>query len=181
MSSTQNHRTYNVTATYPDMERARRGVQVLEDHNVEATAIFLAGRAARAASTQEDTAQRDRAWLSYSWKTGRSGILRGLLLGALAGLVIALIAVGGNPVAIGATMLGCAAAGAGLGFFEALLSGQKVSGAFEETFADVEGEVVVGVHTDDRSMFDTAAAALAETDPQQVERFDGSGKALPGT
>jgi hypothetical protein len=179
VSNQAHHRHYNVTATYPDMEHAREGVRVLEDRNVEATTIFLAGRAAHEAATQTETAQRDRAWLNYSWRTGRGGILRGIVIGAIAGLVIALIAVGTSPIAIGGTVIGCAAAGACLGFFEALLSGQKISGAFEETFADVEGPVVVGVHTDDRSMFETAAAALAETDPQSMERFDDSGNALP--
>jgi hypothetical protein len=177
-SGTDGHRAYNVTAEYPDMQRARAGVEVLEERGIEATAISLTGGAARQAAANADTAQRDRAWLSFTGQAAKRGVLIGLVAGAILGAIVGIVTTGETAGTLAAT-LGLAAAGAGLGAFAGVLSRQKVSGAFEDTFDDSGGAVVVGVHTDDQAAYEKAAEALAGTGPEHIRRFDARGDALP--
>jgi hypothetical protein len=179
MSSTQQHRTYNVTATFPDMDRARQGVEALEEHGVDATSIFLGGRAARDAAVERDTAERDEAMLQHTGRGARRGLVVGILVGALIGLAIGLLFWDGRAWVLGTAVLGFALACGGLGAYIGLLSRGKVSGPYEETFADVEGPVVVGVHTEDEQAFETASETLAGAGPEELKRFDGQGNALP--
>lgn len=177
MSSTPEYRTYNVTAVYPDMEHARRGAEALEGRGIEAGDIFLAGRAAQQASADADTSQRDRAFSSYAGRSAGSGILIGLAAGLVLGLIVGL-SIRTDAVVILASMAGFAGAGAGLGLFAGLLSRGKISGPYEETFDDAGGPVVLGVHTHDQAAYEKAADALADTDPEEVRRFDGNGQEL---
>jgi hypothetical protein len=177
MSSTPEYRTYNVTAVYPDMQSARLGVEALEERGIEAGDIFLSGSAARQASRDADTAQRDRASGSLIGRSATRGVLVGLVLGAVLGVVVGLGLTDdvGGVLASGA---GFAAMGAGLGFFVGLLSRGKISGPYEETFDDASGSVVVGVHTHDESAYEKAGKALSGTHPELLRRFDGDGNDL---
>jgi hypothetical protein len=178
VSRAPEHRSYNVTAVYPDMERARRGTEALEEHGIEAGDIFLSGGAAKEAHAGADTAQRDRASLTFFERSAAAGWLVGLVLGAILGLIVGLT-VTDDLGGVLASVAGFGIMGAFLGFFVGLISRGKISGPFEETFDDVSGDVVVGVHTHDREAYESAVSALARTDPEKLSRFDGQGNELP--
>lgn len=177
-SSTENYRTYNVTATYPDMQHARAGVEVLEERGIEATSIFLSGDAARQAAVDPDTAQRDEEWMSRTGRGVYLGLLAGLLIGLVLGTVVGLL-LRSDTVPVVASTIGFGIALALLGAFVGGLRRQKISGAFEDTMDDdTDGDVVVGVHTDDEAAYRKAEDALAGTGPARVDRFDGQGTSL---
>ncbi len=179
MPSTQEYRSYNVTATYPDMQRARRGVEVLEEAGVEGNDIFLQGSAAREAATTGDTEQRDKSFMNRSARTVRQGVLYGALAALVASIVIGVIVFRDNTPAIVALAAGGTFVGAGVGLLVSALAQQKQSSAWEVTLDDVAGPVAVGVHTHDLTAFEKATTALAGTEPQRLQRFDGEGNALP--
>lgn len=179
MPSTQDHRAYHVTAVYPDMERARLGVEALEERGIEGNDIFLQGAAAREASTTYDTAQRDEAVVARGGESVVRGLLIGGTIGALVGLVAGLLGFGDSGQALLAAVIGGAVFGAFLGVPVTFYARTRQSPAWEATLDDAEGQVTVGVRTDDPSAFHTAADALAETSPQRLRRFDGEGNELP--
>jgi hypothetical protein len=179
MASTQDYRTYNVTAVYPDMDRARLGVEALEERGVESDDIFLEGAAAEEAASTGDTAQRDEALVAHGSQSVVRGVLVGGTVGALVGLVAGLLAFSANGSALLSSVIGGAIFGALLGIPFAFYTREKQSQAWEATLDDTPGTVVVGVHTDDPTAFETASAALSGTQPDRLQRFDSEGNRLP--
>lgn len=181
------HAPFNVTASYPDMASARRGVEVLEEHGIEADDISLGGQPAREAATTGDTAQRDRSFLRQVRNTVLTGVLSGLVVGAVLGFIVGVATFGApgsegsNIGGLGALTFGLAAAGAGVGLTAAAMSRMKQSQAWEATLEEptAQGEVVVGAHTENRAAFERAAKALEGTTPSQISRFDHQGNPLP--
>jgi hypothetical protein len=179
MSNSGDNRTYNVTAVYGDMDRARRGVEVLEEHGVDADDIFLGGRAGREAATTQDTEQRDKTTVDRSQKTALRGFIAGGITGAVLGLILGLIFLSDRPAGILALTIGSIFPAGGVGLFVFSLANQKQSQAWEATLEeDTEGAVVVGVHTENPETFATAAEALAGTNPEKLNRFDVDGNPL---
>jgi len=176
----EDYRALNVTAVYPDMEHARKGVEALEVAGVDADDINLGGRAAERAATPGSTTQRDGAEMGRAGRVALGGIGIGALVGALLGLVAGYLALDGNWQGILAMVVGFAAAGAGVGLQVSFMSRQKQSQSWEETFDDTPGEVVVEVHTDDRDTFDKAVEALGKADGAHLRTFDAQGNDLPG-
>lgn len=179
MPSSNDQRMFRVSAVYPTMQQAKRGVEALEESGVEGSDIELRGQAARAATTTGDTEQRDTAFLRQAGRNAARGIVSGGLVGAVFGLVIGVIGFSDRMGALAALVIGGLVAGAGLGLLVFSLATQKQSQAWEATLEDVDGPVVVGVRTTDADELETAAKALAGTEPERLERFDAAGNRMP--
>ncbi|MPZ89022.1 MAG: hypothetical protein GEU81_13325 [Nitriliruptorales bacterium] len=183
MGASEQYAAFNVTARYPDMVRARRAVEGLEEQGVEADDISLTGEAAAEAQTQ-DTPQRDRIFLKHTVRTALRGIMFGGGIGLVLGLLFgfATVVFTARPMPEGMAIVGFAAggavAGAGVGLLVSFLARQKQSQAWETSLADVSGPVTVGVHSDDAAMFETAVIAFEGTSPQRLHRFDARGQPL---
>jgi hypothetical protein len=183
VGATQSYGMFNVTARYPDMARARRAVEGLEEQGVEANDITLTGEAAARAQAQ-DTAQRDRVFLQHTTRTALQGIAFGggigLVVGLLLGVLTAVIT--GAPMQEGMAIVafgaGGAIAGAGVGLLVSFLARQKQSQAWETSLAEVPGPVTVGVHTNNADAFQAAVIALEGTSPQELRRFDAYGNPM---
>jgi len=177
---------FNVTAVYPDMQAARRGVEALEEQGVDADDISLLGRPAADAEAPYDTAEHDAAVLEMTKKTALGGISAGGGLGALGGFLagIAVFGIpGAGPVVGGgilALVAGGAVAGAGTGLTVASLAKIKQSQEWEATFTHVtEGAVIVAAHTDEEASYHKAASALEGSGATELRRFDAEGQPLP--
>lgn len=179
MPSSNDQRMFRVSAVYPTMEQARRGVEVLEESGVEGNDIELRGEAAREAKNTGDTEQRDRSFIRQAGNTAARGILTGGLVGAVLGLIVGFIGFSDRMGALGALAIGGLVAGAGLGLLVFSLAAQPQTQAWETTLEDVDGPVVVGVRTTNADELETARKALAGTQPQRLERFDEAGNRMP--
>lgn len=179
MPSSDDQRMFRVSARYATMDQAKRGVEVLEESGVEGNDIELRGEAARDAKTTGDTQQRDRAFLNQAGRTAVQGIVAGGLVGGVLGLIIGFVGFSDRMGAVAAFAIGGLVAGAGLGLTVFFLATQKQSQAWETTLEDVDGPVTVGVRTIDADELETAAKALAGTQPERLERFDEEGNPMP--
>ncbi len=165
---------FNVFATYDDSDKAGDAILALERAGIDGTHISaLALDDADSTdpgdeSTRDATVRQDSEMLSEVGSDVGRGAAIGAVAGALGGTAIA-IAIPGVGTALGAGILavtaGGAVAGTGVGGFAGAVSGTPASPGWEQALLDLDdGRVVVGVHHDDREVFDSA-----------VETFDGTG------
>lgn len=167
-------RAFNVFATYDDSDKAGDAILALERAGIDGTHISaLALDDADSTdpgdeSTRDATVRQDSEMLSEVGSDVGRGAAIGAVAGALGGTAIA-IAIPGVGTALGAGILavtaGGAVAGTGVGGFAGAVSGTPASPGWEQALLDLDdGRIVVGVHHDDREVFDSA-----------VETFDGTG------
>ena len=165
---------FNVFATYDDSDKAGDAILALERAGIDGTHISaLALDDADSTdpgdeSTRDATVRQDSEMLSEVGSDVGRGAAIGAVAGALGGTAIA-IAIPGVGTALGAGILavtaGGAVAGTGVGGFAGAVSGTPASPGWEQALLDLDdGRIVVGVHHDDREVFDSA-----------VETFDGTG------
>jgi hypothetical protein len=174
---------HNVTAAFPDMDAARRGLGTVEAAGVDSSKVSLIGPRAEQAAEETDTRRRD---LESTREVGKKAVIGaaagtagGGAVGFLAGLAAFAIP-GVGPVigtAIwGATIAGGVAGGA-VGGMVGGYSATGVNDAWELTYQEVRrGRVVVGVHSDDPAEVDRAEEALRGLEPLAVNRFDREGR-----
>jgi hypothetical protein len=176
----------NVVATYDDGEGARDAIVALERegieaHNISALALDVPdavepGRE----SAQVTTMDKDAELLSDVGSDVGKGAAIGAVAGALGSTAVAL-AIPGLGAALGAGILavtaGGAVAGTGVGGFAGAVATSPAShAAWEQALIDLkDGRVVVGVHTDDRELFDTACSVLSDSGAVSVRQLDADG------
>jgi hypothetical protein len=172
---------YNVVATYPDMQAARKSFDALERAGVDGDDISLLGPHADAAAAEKETRERDAHLVGDV--TGKS--LRGGAIGSIAGAVAGTVAfvIPGVGPAIGTGIwvatLGGAVAGGAVGGVAGGVSAIDQSEDWELTYDDVaEGKVLVACHADDKADADKLEEILRAHDPEKVERFDEHGKRI---
>lgn len=175
----QSSTTYNVRASFANMEVARRAIAALERGGVPGSDIRLEGRSAEKASVQADTSASDEAFIQQATRTVVGGAAIGAGVGALVGLLAGLIFFGGSWLAIATTVAAGGAGGGALGFIVNAMASMQQTDAAELTYHDVDdSEVYVTVRTDVAEDYDTAVNRLRDSDPVAVERLDGDGKPL---
>lgn len=155
-------RDHNVVGAYRDVEAARRAILDLERAGVEPRSIALLG-----AWPIDDPEGRERPV-----HIGRTAALAGMV-GAAAGVGIGL-ATGTlvERVPVGFAIAAGAGFGAVLGGWAGWIRATGMSRAWRQTFAaDDSGTVAVGVHDDDPTGVDVAAAAMDATDTLAMNRF----------
>lgn len=126
-----------IVAVYPDLERAREGVNALEAAGIEAANIHLEGGEAEAAAREGDTGERDaRVVKSVSSRAVRFAAI-GAVLGAVVGLLLGLTVFDGFGL-IGSALAGAASIG-GLAAFVGGMSKLSMSEDWELTHETQEG------------------------------------------
>lgn len=177
---------YNLLATYPDMDRAREAISALEVHGTEGDDISLLAPDPDAdgePDTEDLTRSRDAGMVrQVGGRTGAGAVL-GTATGVLGTAVVLAIPGVGPVVGAGfwAVMAGSGAAGGALGGIFGAESALRNSEVWEQTFETVrEGEVLVGVHSEDRSVVERAGGVLEDTEPGRLEWFDDRGKRVEG-
>ncbi len=175
---------YNVVATFPDMEHARKALLALEQHGVEADNISLLGRAAEQVESDLNPRERDTGVAKEIAKGAGLGTAIGTGAGGVVGFIGGLLAwgiPGIGPVvgtAIWAATVGGAGVGAAIG---GLVGGTAVIGqseAWEKSFEESvrTGRVLVGVHADSREDIDKATGVLRDAHPLRVDHVDPQGR-----
>jgi hypothetical protein len=164
---------HSVTARYLGMEAARRAVERLEEHGVAASSIRLLGAAAEQADRATATGARDDRLMAFAVRS----VVTGMLLGGVAGAVLAggagLWWFGLAGLGLAGAALAGAVGGAYMGFMLGGVAKVKQSEAWELTYQDAPedfSEVGVGVRTADAAEADRAERALRQTDPVTIER-----------
>lgn len=177
--------TFNVFATYDDGEAARDAIVAVERtgidaNNISALALEDADEAEPGEeSTRLTTVDKDSEMLKDVGSDVGRGAAIGAVAGALGSTAVAL-AIPGVGAALGAGILaitaGGAMAGTGVGGFAGAVSTSPASQGWEQALIDLErGRVVVGVHTDDRDVFEQACSALSDSGALSVRQFDADG------
>src|SRR5437016_7765152 len=82
---------FNVVATYPDMDTARKALKALERAGVDGDDISLLGRQADVVAAEEDTRERDAHLTGDVTKKVAEGGAIGTVAGAVVGTVAFLI------------------------------------------------------------------------------------------
>src|SRR5437899_2061943 len=174
---------YNVIATYPDMNGARKAFDALEAAGVDGDDMSLVGAHADAAAVETDTRERDAHLVGDVAEHVVKGGAIGSVTGGIAGGVAFMIPGVGPAVGVGiwAATLGGAVAGGAVGGVTGGISAIDQSEDWELTYDDVgEGKVLVATHAEDESEADKQESVLRETKPIKVERFDQNGKRIAG-
>ncbi len=180
----------NVFAAYDDPDAARHAIvalerQGLEAHHISVLALDTADNVdVGSESTMVTTVDKDSEMFSDIGANAAKGAAIGAVAGALGSTAVAL-AIPGVGVAIGAGIVAVAAGGAfagtGVGGFAGAVSTTPASMAWEQAFVDLkDGRIVVGVHTDDRELFDTAHGVLADSGAASVRQIDAEGNPVGG-
>jgi hypothetical protein len=177
---------YEVIGTYLEMRGAREAIQALEFAGVEVRDIELLGKvaddAAEKADQEQVTVTRDAGIV---WRVARHAILFGIA-GGIAGTVIGFILAGvgaefaqiGDSPAIGAASWGLF--GVIVGALVGLYTAFAIGAAWELTFEPVEdGEVLVGVHSDDAREVEKAARVLRAKGAVRVARVGANSHPHP--
>lgn len=178
---------FNVFATYDDPEKAKEAIVALERAGIDGTHISALAlddpdsTEPGDESTMGATVRQDSEVLSEVGSDVGRGAAIGAVAGALGGTAIA-IAIPGVGAALGAGILavtaGGAVAGTGVGGFAGAVSGTPASPGWEQALLDLdEGRIVVGVHNDDRAVFDSAADVLGDSGAMSVRSIDADGEA----
>lgn len=185
-------RTYNAFARFDDPEKARDLILSLERSGIDGryiSAIELTeeNAPASAGETDAETERReaieeDKAFAHEIVVDGAKGGSLGAVLGAIGGTAVAL-AIPGLGLAAGAGLLAVAAGGAvagvGVGTFAGALSHTPASRSWQRALVDLEhGEIVVGVHTDEKDVFDKGVEILEESSPRSLRRVDHEGEVV---
>ena len=173
--------TYNVVATYPDMEAARKAFNALEAAGVDGDDMSLLGPQADGAAAQADTRDRDAHLVGDVGKHAVEGGAIGSVAGAIAGGVAFVIPGVGPAIGVGiwAATLGGAVAGGAVGGVAGGVGALNQSEDWELTYDDVgKGKVLVATHADDKADADRQEEILREAGPEKVGRFDEQGKRI---
>ncbi|MGY6501529.1 MAG: hypothetical protein ACXIVQ_11655 [Acidimicrobiales bacterium] len=179
---------FNAFATFSDSEVARDVIVELERAGIDGSRVSALTLEPKSDvtpgehSTMEATADEDSEAVAEVGSDAGKGAAIGAVAGALGGTAIA-IAIPGVGTALGAGILavtaGGAVAGTGVGGFAGAVSNTPASRGWEQALLDVDhGVVVVGVHTDDRSVADNAAEILGDAATSTVRLIDGDGTQL---
>jgi len=174
---------YNVVATYPDMDAARKAFDALEAAGVDGDDMSLLGAHADAAAAETDTRERDAHLVGDVGEHVVKGGAIGSVAGAIAGGVAFMIPGVGPAVGAGiwAATLGGAVAGGAVGSMAGGISALDQSEDWELTYDDVsEGKVLVATHAEDGSDADKQESVLRQHHPLKVERFDEKGSRIGG-
>ena len=173
---------YNVVATFPDMEAARKAMDALGRAGVEAEDISVLGQAVEEARSDPDTRLRDLDATTDIAKKAGAGAAVGGALGALAGAAAFVIPGVGPVVGMGllAAAAGGTAAGASVGGMVGGVAGLSLEDDWDLTFQEHlrAGRVLLAVHAADKSDVEKAAEVLEDHDAQQLEWIDGEGRKL---
>ena len=172
---------YNVVATYPDMETARKTFNALEAVGVDGDDMSLLGPHVGDAATETDTRDRDAHLAGDVGQHVVKGGAVGSVAGAIAGGVAFMIPGIGPAVGAGiwVATLGGAIAGGAVGGVAGGVASIDQSEDWELTYDDVaEGKVLVATHADDEVQAEKQEAVLREHHPLKVERFDEHGRRL---
>src|SRR3954451_2055175 len=163
---------YNVVATYPDMEAARKAFSALEAAGIDGDDMSLVGPHADAVAADTDTRDRDAHLVGdVSEKVVKGGAI-GSVAGAIAGSVAFLIPGVGPAVGVGiwAATLGGAVAGGAIGGVAGGGSAVDYSEDWELTYDDVApGNVLVATHADESAEADTQESILRDHKPLKVQ------------
>jgi hypothetical protein len=178
--------TYNLIATYPNLEAARQAMGALERAGIEATHISLLGRSAEEAAAESvvDTNIADKrvsrdvskGTVTGAAVGGAAGGLAGFLAGAAAFAIPGVGPVVGTGIWV--ATFGGALFGSGVGGVIGGISRINMSDDWDLTYQNAlrEGKVLLAVHTDDRTELDRARMALAGTSPLDLREFPGAGQ-----
>ena len=182
--------TYNVVATYQDMEQARDAMAALQRAGIDGGDISVLGRQAdeaRAASEQDPSAG-DTGVMGDVTKATLGGAAAGATAGGVAGFIAGALAFGIpgiGPVlgtGIWAATLGGATLGGGIGAHMAGIAALSENPDWELTYQEAlrNERVLIAAHADDRADLDRAVEALRTTNPLSLEEFDQEGRRLTG-
>ena len=172
---------YNMVATYPDMEVARKVLDALERAGVDGEDISLLGPHAEEAAAQTETRERDAHLVGDVTGKAMKGGAVGGVAGAIAGTAAFVIPGVGPAIGVGiwAATLGGAVAGGAVGGFAGGVAAMDQSEDWELTYDDVaEGKVLVATHADTSAEADKQEDVLQAHAPLKVERFDERGKRI---
>src|SRR5437763_16691750 len=172
---------YNVVATYPDMDAARKAFNALEAAGVDGDDMSLLGPHVDEAAAQTDTRERDAHLVGDVGEYVVKGGAIGSVAGAVAGCVAFMIPGIGPAIGVGiwAATLGGAVAGGAVGGVAGGVSALDQGEDWELTFDDVaEGKVLVATHAADEDEANTQERVLREHNPSKVERFNDKGKRI---
>ena len=183
--ASETSRRYNVVASYADMEGARRAIDALQFSGIDAVDISLLGEraheAADRANSERNTTSRDQPMvMRILGRAVRWGIA-GAAIGALLGLVLWALGVqfarigDSAAVTIGSWALFGLIGGTLIGAMSAISNSE----AWALTFEPVdEGNVLVGVHSEQDRDAEHAVEILRSKEPLSVSRFGPDGRPL---
>ncbi len=160
---------YNVVAAVGTVDAARVMIETLENVGIEAGHLSLLG----AYPAEPDTAALDPGDTSNGpggtvGIAAAGGAAAGAAVGALTGAALTIPAVG-PVVAAGLWAMSGGVLGGALSGVTAV----GLSNAWRQTFESVkEGNVVVGVHTDDPEEAELAVETMERLEPLAINRFD---------
>jgi len=172
---------FNVVATYPDMEAARKVVAALGKAGVDGDDVSLLGPHADQAAAETDTRDRDAHLVGDVSQHVVKGGATGSVAGAIAGSVAFMIPGVGPGIGVGiwVATLGGAVAGGAVGVVAGGVGAVDQSDDWELTYDDVaQGKVLVATHADDESDAETQEAVLRQHRPLKVERYDAKGRLI---
>jgi len=172
---------FNVVATFPDMEAARKAFNALEAAGVDGDDMSLLGRHADQAAAEEETRERDAHLVGDVGEHVAKGGAIGSVAGAIAGTVAFVIPGVGPGIGVGiwAATLGGAIAGGAVGGVAGGVGAMDQSEDWELTYDDVAaGKVLVATHADRSEDADKQESVLRSHDPEKVERFDEKGRRI---
>jgi hypothetical protein len=175
---------YNVVAEYRDLESARRALERLQLHGVEAANISISGGAAREAA--DDTSQRNMR--TRDLRLGERVLARSLAGASAGGTIGAILAAIGVGIALAAADYGAGiwipiAFGAGIligitgGGMGAAAVSLPLTPDYDLTYAtehDRHGEVFVSVHSERQEDIERAQSLLQEKQALRLRRFNGT-------
>lgn len=178
---------YNVIASFPNMEVARKGIEALQFAGVDAAHISLLGQsaedAAAAAAEEKLTTPRDQPMalrlVARAIVGGALGFGAGLLIGILVtALGLGFPGLGSSPAI---QIASWAMFGVIVGTLVSAYSGISIAEGWELTFEPVpeEGAVLVGVHSDIEKEAGRAEKVLRSHEALKVSRLDSRGNPLP--
>jgi hypothetical protein len=183
-------REFNAFARFDDPDRARELILTLERSGIDGrhiSAVELSPRSDGArdggmAPEREEAMEEDVAMVHELSVEGTKGGAIGAVIGAIGGTAVAL-AIPGVGAAIGAGILavagGGAVAGAGVGAFAGAVSHTPASRSWQRALVDVDhGEIVVGLHSDQRDIFDRGVEIMSDASPRTLRRLDNDGEPL---
>jgi len=177
-------RAHNVVALAETNEGSRSAVLALE--SLEADDAKLGTVVMSATETAGDSSAPGTTGMDPEGVTGR--IVPRAVKGALIGLVVGVLVVGGGALLFGVELPGALAAGAGgaamFAVFGAIWSAFGAMGgsdAYRQTFVDesISDLSIVSLHTDDAEEAAKARRALAGHDKLRVYDVDQNGTATP--
>ncbi len=185
MARSETLNRYNIVASYPDMAGARKAIDALQFGGVDANNISLLGERAQQASDkaagETNTTAREQPIVMRVLRRAIFWGIAAAIVGGVLGLILASIGLAfpavGDSVAVqaGSWALFGLVGGTLVGAYSAL----TVSEALELTFEPVDdGNVLVGVHSEDAKGIDKATEILRSKEALSVSRFDGDGHPL---